>query len=106
MITMEGIRRFNAPTTVTMRPTVTTTKGEPPMPEKKEQKKPRGTAINLPKELSDEITALSDEMGIQKSKIRGWVAAYVVLNIEAIGIRQIVAEQLRPLFKDATTDSE
>lgn len=76
------------------------------MPEKKAQKKSRGIAITLPKDLSDQITELANELGIQKSKIRGWVAAFVVLNIEAIGIRQIVAEQLRPLFKDETKDSE
>ena len=75
------------------------------MPEKKAQKKSRGIAITLPKDLSDQITELANELGIQKSKIRGWVAAFVVLNIEAIGIRQIVAEQLRPLFKDETKDS-
>jgi len=83
-----------------------TEEGEPPMPEKKAQKKSRGIAITLPKDLSDQITELANELGIQKSKIRGWVAAFVVLNIEAIGIRQIVAEQLRPLFKDETKDSE
>ena len=76
------------------------------MPVKKDTKKPRGTAINLPKDLSDEITTLADELGIQKSKIRGWVADYAIYSIKTVGVREIVAEQLRPLFGEALVDNE
>ena len=76
------------------------------MPVKKEEKKARGTAINLPKDLSDEITTLADELGIQKSKIRGWIADHAIYSIRTVGVREIVADYLRPLLRDATTDSE